>query len=74
MRAARPTPAGWTIEPDLPRLIRAGRHIARPKRYLRNFGAEVEPDELVAEVERQADAPTAGSSWWGTGSTGRSVT
>jgi imidazolonepropionase-like amidohydrolase len=38
---------------DLPRVIRAGRHIARPKRYLRNYGAEVEPDELVAEVERQ---------------------
>jgi imidazolonepropionase-like amidohydrolase len=39
---------------DLPRIIRAGRHIARPKRYLRNYGEEVEPDELVAEVERQA--------------------
>jgi imidazolonepropionase-like amidohydrolase len=39
---------------DLPRVIRAGRHIARPKRYIRNYGAEVEPEELVAEVERQA--------------------
>lgn len=39
---------------DLPRLIRAGRHIARPKRYIRGLGVEVEPDELVAEVERQA--------------------
>jgi len=39
---------------DLPRLIRAGRHIARPKRYIRYLGVEVEPDELVAEVERQA--------------------
>jgi imidazolonepropionase-like amidohydrolase len=39
---------------DLPRVVRAGRHIARPKRYIRNYGAEVEPDELVAEVERQA--------------------
>lgn len=38
---------------DLPRVIRAGRHIARPKRYIRNYGAEVEPDDLVAEVERQ---------------------
>jgi imidazolonepropionase-like amidohydrolase len=38
---------------DLPRLIRAGRHIARPKRYIRGLGVEVEPDELVAEVERQ---------------------
>src|SRR5215217_2604533 len=39
---------------DLPKIIRAGRHIARPKRYLRNYGEEVEPHELVAEVERQA--------------------
>jgi imidazolonepropionase-like amidohydrolase len=38
---------------DLPRLIRAGRHIARPKRYIRGLGVEVEPHELVAEVERQ---------------------
>jgi imidazolonepropionase-like amidohydrolase len=39
---------------DLPRLIRAGRHIARPKRYIRGLGVEVEPEDLVAEVERQA--------------------
>ena len=39
---------------DLPKIIRAGRHIARPRRYLRNYGAEVEPADLVAEVERQA--------------------
>lgn len=45
---------------DLPRLIRAGRHIARPKRYIRGLGVEVEPGELVAEVERQA---AAGDGW-----------
>ena len=39
---------------DLPRIIRAGRHIARPKRYLRNYAVEVEPDALVAEVRAQA--------------------
>jgi imidazolonepropionase-like amidohydrolase len=39
---------------DLPRLIRAGRHIARTKRYIRDLGVEIEPDQLVAEVERQA--------------------
>jgi imidazolonepropionase-like amidohydrolase len=39
---------------DLPRVIRAGRHIARTKRYIRNFGAEIEPGDLVAEVEKQA--------------------
>lgn len=40
--------------PELPRLVRAGRHIARPRRYIRYLGVEVEPAELVAEVERQA--------------------
>src|SRR5581483_4503475 len=45
---------------DLPRLIRAGRHIARPKRYIRGLGIEVEPADLVAEVERQA---AAGDGW-----------
>jgi imidazolonepropionase-like amidohydrolase len=39
---------------DLPRLIRAGRHIARPHRYIRHLGIEVEPDQLVAEVITQA--------------------
>jgi imidazolonepropionase-like amidohydrolase len=39
---------------DLPRLIRAGRHIARPARYIRHLGVEVEPGDLVAEVENQA--------------------
>jgi imidazolonepropionase-like amidohydrolase len=39
---------------DLPRLVRAGRHIARPKRYIRDLGVEVEPQDLVAEVEHQA--------------------
>jgi imidazolonepropionase-like amidohydrolase len=33
---------------DLPRVIRAGRHIARTRRYIRNFGAEIEPGDLVA--------------------------
>ncbi|GAA3866542.1 amidohydrolase family protein [Saccharothrix violaceirubra] len=35
---------------DLPRIVRAGRHIARPKRYLRYLGVE---------VERESDLPTA---------------
>jgi imidazolonepropionase-like amidohydrolase len=39
---------------DLPRLIRAGRHIARPRRYIRDLGVEVEPEDLLAEVETQA--------------------
>jgi imidazolonepropionase-like amidohydrolase len=39
---------------DLPRVIRAGQHIARSKRYIRNYGVEIEPADLVAEVETQA--------------------
>jgi imidazolonepropionase-like amidohydrolase len=45
---------------DLPRLIRAGRHIARPHRYIRDLGVEVEPDRLVDEVVTQA---RAGDGW-----------
>ena len=39
---------------DLPRLIRAGRHIARTKRYIRNYAHEVEPEELPAYVAQEA--------------------
>ena len=53
--AGSPADTRWMdSRDDLPKIIRAGRHIARPKRYLRNYGAEVEPDELITEVERQA--------------------
>ena len=41
---------------DLPRLIRCGRHVARTKRYLRNYGLEVEPDELAFSVAGEAQA------------------
>jgi imidazolonepropionase-like amidohydrolase len=40
---------------DLPRLIRAGRHIARTKRYIRNYGHEVEPEQLAEYVAREAE-------------------
>jgi imidazolonepropionase-like amidohydrolase len=39
---------------DLPRLIRAGRHIARTKRYIRNYAHEIEPDQLTAYVAQEA--------------------
>jgi imidazolonepropionase-like amidohydrolase len=39
---------------DLPRIIRAGRHIARTGRYIRNYGWEIEPDQLVSYVEAEA--------------------
>ncbi|WP_203335292.1 amidohydrolase family protein [Nocardioides limicola] len=46
---------GWIHErEDLPRLIRAGRHIARTKRYIRNYAHEVEPDGLVDQVITEA--------------------
>ena len=45
----------WVDEcDDLPVLVRAGRHIARPQRYLRDYAEEVEPADLAAEVDRQA--------------------
>jgi imidazolonepropionase-like amidohydrolase len=40
---------------DLPQIIRAGRHIARPKRYIRNYAHEIEPAELPAYVAREAE-------------------
>jgi imidazolonepropionase-like amidohydrolase len=46
--------------PDAPRIIRAGRHIARTRRYLRNFAVEVEPEDLVEAVRKQA---RAGDGW-----------
>ena len=53
--AGSPADTRWMDErDDLPRIVRAGRHIARPKRYLRDYADEVEPDALVTAVERQA--------------------
>jgi imidazolonepropionase-like amidohydrolase len=40
---------------DLPRLIRAGRHIARTKRYIRNYAHEIEPVDLPAYVAQEAE-------------------
>jgi len=53
--AGSPSDTRWVDERvDLPRIIRAGRHIARTRRYIRNFAHEVEPDEVVAHVRAQA--------------------
>ncbi|HEY0638090.1 MAG TPA: amidohydrolase family protein [Pseudonocardiaceae bacterium] len=44
---------------DLPRIVRAGRHLVRPKRYLPSVGLELEHEEqlpaAVAEQARQGD-------------------
>ena len=53
--AGSPVDTRWMDErDDLPRIIRAARHIARPKRYSRNFAEEVEPEDLVAAIRVQA--------------------
>lgn len=53
--AGSPIDSSWVHgEEDLPRLVRAGRHIARTKRYLRNFAREVEPEDLVDTVRQEA--------------------
>jgi imidazolonepropionase-like amidohydrolase len=53
--AGSPVDTRWIDDrEDLPKIIRAGRHIARSKRYIRNYGWEIEPAELVAYVEQEA--------------------
>lgn len=59
--AGSPSDTRWVQGEDgLPRLLRAGRHVARPKRYLRNVGAEVEPEQLVDQVRHEA---RSGDGW-----------
>ena len=59
--AGSPADTRWIDErDDLPKIIRAGRHIARPKRYIRNFAHEVEPEQLVSRVRAEA---RAGDGW-----------
>ncbi|GAB3822545.1 amidohydrolase family protein [Tessaracoccus terricola] len=59
--AGSPSDTRWVQErPDLPRLVRSGRHVARPKRYIRDLGVEVEPEDLVEQVRLQA---RAGDGW-----------
>lgn len=45
---------------DMPHVIRAGRHIGRPKRYMPGMAVEIDPADFTAEVERQAKA---GDGW-----------
>ena len=53
--AGSPSDTRWMDDrPDLPQVVRAGRHIARTKRYLRNYAEEIEPDELPAVMAEQA--------------------
>lgn len=53
--AGSPSDTRWIDDrEDLPRIIRAGRHIARTRRYIRNFAHEIEPGDLAAYVRQEA--------------------
>lgn len=54
--AGSPADTRWVDERhDLPRLIRAGHHLALPKRYLRHYARELgSPDELPAAMAQEA--------------------
>ncbi|MER6348408.1 amidohydrolase family protein [Streptomyces sp. NPDC001595] len=53
--AGSPSDTRWVDDrDDLPKIIRAGRHIARTRRYIRNYAWEIEPDDLVAYVAQEA--------------------
>jgi imidazolonepropionase-like amidohydrolase len=59
--AGSPSDTRWIDDrDDLPKVIRAGRHIARPRRYIRNYAHEVEPEQLVERVRIEA---RAGDGW-----------
>ncbi|WP_329115336.1 amidohydrolase family protein [Streptomyces sp. NBC_01465] len=53
--AGSPSDTRWVDDrEDLPTIIRAGRHIARTRRYIRNFAHEIEPGDLTAYVAQEA--------------------
>ncbi|MFB7278359.1 amidohydrolase family protein [Streptomyces hydrogenans] len=53
--AGSPSDTRWIDDrDDLPTIIRAGRHIARTRRYIRNYAHEIEPADLVEYVGREA--------------------
>ncbi|NEB80684.1 amidohydrolase family protein, partial [Streptomyces sp. SID14478] len=53
--AGSPSDTRWIDDrEDLPKIVRAGRHIARTRRYIRNYAHEIEPDDLVAYVAQEA--------------------
>ncbi len=46
---------------DLPRIIRAGRHLGRPKRYIPNVGVELDDPALLPQAVQEQAA--AGDGW-----------
>ncbi|KAE8762778.1 amidohydrolase family protein [Georgenia thermotolerans] len=60
--AGSPMDTRWVqARTDLPRLLRAGRHLARPKRYLRNYGLEL--DDVAQLPDAVAAQARAGDGW-----------
>jgi imidazolonepropionase-like amidohydrolase len=60
--AGSPADTSWVHDrADLPRLIRAGRHLARPKRYLRHYGREL--DAVTDLPEAVAEEAVRGDGW-----------
>jgi imidazolonepropionase-like amidohydrolase len=47
-------------DPEMPRLVRCGRHVAPVRRYLRGIGVEVEAADLAMTMKAQA---AAGNGW-----------
>ncbi len=73
--AGSPSDTRWIDDrADLPKIIRAGRHIARTRRYIRNYAHEIEPEDLVANVAHEARRGDGSVSWSATGSTARRAT
>ena len=63
-----------TDRDDLPILVRAGRHIARPKRYIRDLSVDLDdPADLPPRWPDRSPTAAAGSSSSGTGSTAASA-
>ncbi|MCH5673077.1 amidohydrolase family protein [Streptomyces gilvus] len=53
--AGSPSDTRWVDDrEDLPEIIRAGRHIARTRRYMRGYAHEIEPEDLVEYVAGEA--------------------
>ena len=53
--AGSPADTRWIDDrEDLPRIVRAGRHIARTRRYIRNYAHEIEPEDLTHVVRQEA--------------------
>ncbi|MFF0380977.1 amidohydrolase family protein [Streptomyces sp. NPDC004286] len=53
--AGSPSDTRWVDDrDDLPKIIRAGRHIARTRRYIRGYAHEIEPADLVDYVGQEA--------------------